>query len=654
MDGSGERRRFGRRDLEELKRFDRDEVLAALGSFDERGLGRDDFVLRAAELLDAGRVSGLEGARREGDVERVLDVVYRACLERGELQPKTLAEGPHQGKRAEDVIAHRFEFYGEVHALPEDIDWDFNPGTGHWGHDLNRFSFLGPLVRVCVGEGQERFGRKAVELMLDWVDKADFGRAFVGTPYVFGSYLNEAIHCEIWCQSLRRLLPVGMVEPLEMLRILKSLHDQVAYLEIATRDHAGNWPTIGCRGMLSVLAAFPLFRDTDRFASYCVEGLAAQIEEQVLPDGVQDELTPHYHRVVVANLVSAAGSLRGLGLGLEERTVEQLGRMLHYLQQTVMPDGSAQVAFNDSDPTSVPDISGMAKEAGLEDALVADEELGPERFPYAGVALLRQRADRGDLFLAFDGGPFGRSHQHEDKLGFWLFAYGRSFLVDPGRHLYDSSSVSYRDYLTSTRAHSTGMVDGAGQHSRGRPESWIPQEPTDLEWSVEEGEVRAAAAYDLGYGEENNIDVVHRREIVFARERLWVIFDRFEGAGEHEVELRFQFAPGEVELRGDRARTLFGDADLLLCWSASIPLGERRVEEGQEGPRGGWYSSSYGQLEPAPCVALSARGEMPVEMATLLLPYRGEEMPEVSFRREGNAAVVEAEEIGELRIESGL
>ena len=55
--------------------------------------------------------------------------------------------------------------------------------------------------------------------------------------------------------------------------------------------------------------------------------------------------------------------------------------------------------------------------------------LGPECFPYAGVALLRQRQDCGDLYLAFDAGPYGRSHQHEDRLGLWLFAYGRNLLA---------------------------------------------------------------------------------------------------------------------------------------------------------------------------------------------------------------------------------
>jgi hypothetical protein len=59
------------------------------------------------------------------------------------------------------------------------------------------------------------------------------------------------------------------------------------------------------------------------------------------------------------------------------------------------------------------------------------------------VAFLCQRQDREDRYLAFDAGPYGRSHQHEDKPGFWLFAYGRNFLVDPGRHLDDNSAQSY-------------------------------------------------------------------------------------------------------------------------------------------------------------------------------------------------------------------
>ena len=652
MENSASRRCFGRQDLDELKQFDRAAVFTALGSFDETGLSDREFAPRVAALLDPKRVPGLEEALDSGAADAIAEAAYRACLERGETRSPALADNPGHAQEAEEVMAHCFTFYGETYTLPADIDWDFNLGTGHWGHDLNRFSFLAPLSRACLQTGAERFGRKAVELILDWIARCDFSCAFTGTPYVFGSYLNQAIHCEAWCHCLRRLLPVGAVAPIEMLRVLKSLHDQLAYLEIVTRGHSGNWPTIGCRGMLAVLAAFPFFRDTERFARHCREGLAAQIDAQILPDGVQDELTPHYHWVVVNNLLSASRSLSALGMTLEERTLETLRRMVHYTQQTIVPDSSAQVAFNDSDPAAVPALASALEQAGLEDFLRPPEQLGPEHFPCAGVAFLRQRADQGDLYLAFDGGPYGRSHQHEDKLGLWLFAHGRSFLVDPGRHLYDSSAASYREYLCSTRAHSTALIDGAGQHSRGRPDTWITRQPGGLTWKTVDGEFRAASAYDLGYGEDNAIAVTHQREIAFVRERLWVIFDYFEGEGEHTVELRFQFAPGQLQQDGNRAWTLFPDANLLLWSEPSAPYVEGRVEEGQEDPRGGWYSARYGQLETAPCLSFTAQATLPFCATTLLFPYRKTLPTDLSFSLVGHTAVVQSGDTGEVRVDS--
>ncbi|MSS70904.1 MAG: alginate lyase family protein [Candidatus Latescibacteria bacterium] len=640
---------YGRKDLEQLKTFDRAAIFEALGSFDDRGLSEEAFVARAADLLDARRVPGLAEARGAA----ILEAVHLACREASPT-PDRVPASPQETRQAEDLLAHRFQFYNEVHQLPEEIDWDFNPGTGHWAHDLNRFSYLQTLTRAFLGAGDPRFGRKAVGLILDWIAKCDFGRAFVGTPYVFGSYLNQAIHCEVWSGCVQQLLPGGMVHPPELLRILKSLHDQLAYLEIVTRGHAGNWPTIGCRGILATLAALPVFRDTDRFAGYCIDALADQIDEQVLPDGVQDELTPHYHSVVINNLLGALRAARGLGRDLAPRTLSPLRKMIHYQQQTLLPDGSAQVAFNDSDPAAVPRVAEALAREKLEEFLSPPERLGPERFPYAGVAFLRQRQDRGDLYLAFDGGPYGRSHQHEDKLGFWLFAYGRSFLVDPGRHLYDRTSASYRPYLVTTRAHSTVMVDDAGQHSAGRPETWVPKAPVPLAWDVKAGEMRASAAYDLGYGPDNAIAVVHRREVVFVGERFWIAFDAMEGDGEHRIESRFQFAPCALRVDGTRARTGFEDANLLLWALPSAPFTDVHVEEARENPRGGWYSSGYGQIEPAPCLSLSTAVRLPFFAATLLFPYRGPTPPPVTFEVQGKTALVETPEMGRVSVTSAL
>ena len=647
------RLRLSRADLPRLKGAPRAEVFAALGSFDERGLTDAEFLPRALDLLDPARVAGLAEARAAGDLPGALDAVFRACRSTTHVPAKPPVS-PATLDMADAVLQNRFSFYGEMHQLPASIDWESNPGTAHWGHDLNRFGYLGPLTQAFQGRGDPRYSRKAVDLILDWIAKADTARCFAGTPYMWGSYLNNAIHCQVWCQSLKPLLAREQVTAVELLRVLKSLHDQLAYLEIVTNGHAGNWPTIGCQGMLDCLGAFPVLRDTDRFVAYCLDTLGRQIADQVLPDGVQDELTPHYHLCVVGNLLSATRSLRALGRELDPKTMATLGRMVHYLQQATMPDGSRQAAFNDSDPGVTGNIRGSLAALGLEAMLSTPAQLGPEVFPYAGVAFLRQRQDQGDLYLAFDAGPYGRGHQHEDKLGFWLFAYGRSLLVDPGRHLYDGSAVSYYGFLKSTAAHSTLRLDGLGQYSAGRPDTWIAKAPLDLGWQAAPGELRAAGAYDLGYGKDNLLKVVHHREIVFVKERFWVVFDVVSGAGEHAIESRFQFAPGSLRVDGTTAHTEFADANLLLRAAPLAPFTDIHVECGRENPRGGWYSESYNRIEPAPALSLSLRTALPWRAATLLWPYRGTTAPALEFVFDGMRARLTSAELGELSVVCSL
>lgn len=640
---------LSRADLRQLKTFDRARVFSALGSFDDRGQSEDAFVLQVLDLLDARRVPGLVQARATGNNREAADLVFRAC--RGSsAEPAKRSISPTTLAAANEVLENRFSFYGEKYALPASIDWDANPGTAHWGHDLNRFSYLDTLTHVYLATGDTRYSRKAVGLILDWIAKCDVAECFKGTRYAWGSYLNNAIHCQAWCQCLTTLIAREQITPAELLRVLKSVHDQLAYLEIVTNGHAGNWPTIGCQGMLACVTAFPLLRDANRFTDYCIRSMKSQIADQVLPDGVQDELTPHYHRVVVGNLLSVIRSLRALGRELDPETQSTLRKMVHYVQQTTVPDGSKQVAFNDSDPGTPGNLRGPLRELGLAELFSPPERLGPETFPYAGVALLRQRQDRGDLYLAFDAGPYGRGHQHENKLGFWLFAYGRNLLVDPGRHLYDWSPRSYYGYLKSTAAHSTLKIDGQDQHSAGRRDTWIAKQPLDLDWQVREGEIRASGAYELGYGSKNDIAVVHRREIVFVKERCWVVFDAVEGSGEHLVESRFQFAPGTLALMSAGAHTTYNDANLLLLTAPTAPFSDSHVEHGQEKPRGGWYSDSYGKIEPAPALSLSLRTSLPWRSATLLFPYRGTVPPKVTFTFDGSQAEIRSSETGSLRV----
>jgi hypothetical protein len=141
---------------------------------------------------------------------------------------------------------------------------------------------------------------------------------------------------------------------------------------------------------------------------------------------------------------------------------------------------------------------------------------------------------------------------------------------------------------------------------------------------------------------------------VFVKERCWVVFDAVEGKGEHLIESHFQFAPGAVHLDGLTARTDYDDANLLLQAAAAPPFTETHVELGRENPRGGWYSDSYGKIEPAPLLCLSVRTALPWRGATLLLPYRGKLAPGVKFTFDGSAVEIQHADIGTVRVRCSL
>jgi hypothetical protein len=227
------------------------------------------------------------------------------------------------------------------------------------------------------------------------------------------------------------------------------------------------------------------------------------------------------------------------------------------------------------------------------------------------------------MYLAFDGGPFGTNHQHEDALSFWLSAYGRSFIVDPGRHLYDESAYSYYPYLKTTRAHSTILIDGLARTPARDRIAGAPSAPLPILWNPEaDGGVTVEAIYDVGYGPQN-LAVTHRRRIRFIpKPGCWIIDDTVAGEGEHAIESRFQFAPAKLKVDGWAVTSTFDDANLLLS-ASDAQWQNLSIECGQENPRAGWYSDGYNKIEPAPAVVLRTRTKLPFHAKTMLFPYRG-------------------------------
>jgi hypothetical protein len=221
--------------------------------------------------------------------------------------------------------------------------------------------------------------------------------------------------------------------------------------------------------------------------------------------------------------------------------------------------------------------------------------------------------------LLFDAGPQGLltcAHGHADALQIICSADGVDWLVDPGTFAY-TSSPAWRDFFRSTRAHNTLSVDGCDQATRVDVFKWRDLPRVRLELSASAPGLDVAVASHGGY-ERLPQPLRHRRSVVFVKPDYWIVSDSLEGAGRHDLEFTFHFAPG-VRLEASRGAWLAsrnGSRFLLVP-----PAGAKaRVVEGSENPIQGWVSYDYGHRQPAPVLECRVRAEVPARFDWMLWP----------------------------------
>ncbi|MGA7295520.1 MAG: alginate lyase family protein, partial [Terriglobales bacterium] len=238
-------------------------------------------------------------------------------------------------------------------------------------------------------------------------------------------------------------------------------------------------------------------------------------------------------------------------------------------------------------------------------------------FPDGGLYVLAD-AQPYALTMVVDAGPqgVGRSgHGHADALSLRLTMDGKRWLVDSGSGVYISKDPTDRDTFRGTGAHNTMRVDGMDQAVADGPFSWtnIPTTETE-EWVVGTSFTYFAGSHN-GYRRLAD-PVVHRRQVLKIAGDLWLVRDIAVGRAEHELEIRWHFAPDlEVQARAglveiSRVSAASSDPRLNLIvptdtvWQTSTEVSRTLL------------SPAYGALRPAPLVRCHARVALPAETAT--------------------------------------
>lgn len=345
--------------------------------------------------------------------------------------------------------------------------------------------------------------------------------------------------------------------------------------------------------------------------------LSRELPRQFAPDGVNLEMSLHYHAFAMEAYLLVMHSARAMGRTVPQEWIGMMERAAQFVAHSRVTQG-LMCEFGDSDDGRILNLSSRRADyytyilqfcslaldrryddfaspdttvtwlypaADIERVSVLDgyRAYASRTFEQGGYTFLRS----GSIFAAFDHAPLGfgsiAAHGHADALSFQLFIDGRQVLADSGTYIYHID-LPARNLLRTTAMHNTVVIDGCEQSEMLGAFLWGRRAATELR-SYTPQSVEASTTGLSG--------VTHTR-------RLTVCPDGVDVADSFSRPCRwmasFIVAPGlEVKPVGDGID--LGGVALLTFGAGTAEIEDIRL------------SPAYGVEAAARCVRVSGRGD---------------------------------------------
>jgi len=597
-------------------------------------------------------VPGLEGIdqvfRNEGTAAAEKQF---ADFIRGYLKPEMYFRIPYYGREnawarkdeddfqaAERILTGELCSVGYFTKFPDtkSVKWRENPTANQykeWTWQLSRHHEWRCLGRCYRETGDERYTQAFIDFFTTWYEQAP-------CPENVGSGATECwrtIEAGIrqtknWHYAIHAFYKSPLMTDHIITDIFKSVWDHGYRLR--NFSTAANWLIMELSGLAHIVMLYPFFNKTPDWKEYAFRRLSEEIDVQVYPDGFQYELSTGYHGTVSGNYNFVIKTAQAMEYEIPEAVTKNLERTFEMYMKLCRPCGSTP-DLNDGGAAGVKGACslGLSYFPYREDfrwfATDGKEGTAPNftsvAMPYSGMASMRTSWDKDAVWFFMESAPFGKGHQHEDKLNVLMYAYGKDVLQDVGNYAYDSSEM--RKFVLDTRAHNCAMVDDLSQ--RRRPKyKWQPEmikERSDLKWAFNCDRDVTEGIYNEGYGDEF-IPVTHKRKAVFFKKGVngslpfALIIDRLtaEDGKEHKYSVSYQMnvQPYTVE---DKVFTAdFGDGvtmsvigsvapDIVVAQKAPIYMGWRPDHSGLG--MDPVEVRNEQEHKPAPCLRYHAYGK---------------------------------------------
>jgi hypothetical protein len=582
---------------------------------------------------------------------------------------------------AQELLAGRWELFGQVRGDMADPDWSLDPVSGRsyptdrstfridyrapddnrsvkqvW--ELSRHHHLTVLACAWRLTADERYALMVERQLRAWWRE---NPVLTGINWSSGIELGIRLISWVWVRRLLDSWPgvAALFEDNEVAVRQVYWHQRFLAAFRSRGSSANNHVVAEAAGQLIASCAFPWFSESGRWRQDAATLLQDELERNTFESGLDHEQAFDYHGLVLELGLAAAAEAEAAGSPLDDRTWALLCRMLDVMESVL--DGTGHPPrYGDGDDgralllanpvadrwssllalgaalfgplpwwrTTTPDAQSLLV-AGLVGHPVAVGNRPQTRrshFHDAGLTILRTSPQDGgpELWCRCDGGPHGflsiAAHAHADALSMEVRCDGTELLSDPGTYCYHGEP-DWRRYFRSTLAHNTLELDGLDQSTPGGPFLWVTQSKTHLEEVAVDGPgpQRWSAEHD-GY-DRLDVPARHHRSVTLdPSTRSLQIIDRVSTTGAHALRLAFHLGPTvEAVLETDRA-TLHWERSAGGRATATLDLPGQlawQAYRGSTDPILGWYSPGFGRKQPT--TTLLGTGQLAeVELRTRL------------------------------------
>lgn len=516
------------------------------------------------------------------------------------------------------------------HHWPDGVDWDANPyGYIEWSIIIHAFYYFKSLERAWAKTRDPRYPKGIESILRDWMRKTPVPYGVRAGGLAWGHSLIVSMRAfNTLVDAFGVLCDCPETEDRTIVDLLKSIYEHAVYLLKFESFPPSNKTISEGRSLLATACSFPEFRESEAWYKAASQRLMDDMNIQVFPDGASYELTPGYQISIASWFLDAYKVAGKFDRSLVPELESGIRRMYDWCVSVNRPDftfpsisdaGSLDGKFGEAltGPGAILD-SNSAAWIGSEGKEGSPPDYTSIAHRDSGYFVMRSGWDRDARYLLFEGGPYGRFHQHEDMLSFDLYTHGLPFIVDPGIASYYPNA--WTSFYKTTEAHNTVLVDGCGQN-RGASTvaEWIESARDKTVWRSDDRADVAIATYDAGYA-GLDADVAHRRVVMFVKPDYFLIFDELTGEGRRTYEALFHFMPYRVLIDPDSRAVRTGRMHPPNLEVLPLVRMTPRLVCGENDPVQGWLAID-GQDVPAPVVIYRKRTSLPFRTGYALVPF---------------------------------